>query len=158
MSTDEDFRSPVTDDRQRWMGLFAKADIDFLERSWAALSTKPNYQVLRRPESGLVMVRGRAGGTGQPFNMGEMTVTRCTIRLGDGPVGHGYVAGRDSRHAELAALFDALMQDERTGEALEASILGPIEERIAAKRRQKAAKTAATKVDFFTLVRGEDEC
>lgn len=140
------------------MGLFARSDIDFLERSWAALSTKPNYQFLRRPESGLVMVRGRAGGTGQPFNMGEMTVTRCTIRLADGPVGHGYVAGRDRRHAELAALFDALMQDERTGGDLEVSLVCPIEEKIAAKRRQNAAKTAATKVDFFTLVRGEDEC
>lgn len=158
MSTDEDFRSPATDDRQRWMGLFAKADIDFLERNWVALSAKPDYRFLRRPESGLVMIRGRAGGTGQPFNMGEMTVTRCTIRLADGPVGHGYVAGRDRRHAELAALFDALMQDEQTGGALETSVVGPIEKRISAKCQQDAARTAATKVDFFTLVRGEDEC
>jgi len=158
MTATEGFQLSTPDERQRWMGLFARAETDVLERSWAAMPTQPRYQFLRQPEQGLVMVRGRAGGTGQPFNMGEMTVTRCTIQLADGPVGHGYVAGRDRRHAELAALFDALMQDEQACQKLEVSVVAPIEEQIAAKRRQDAARTAATKVDFFTLVRGEDEC
>ena len=30
------------------------------------------------------MVRGRVGGTGAPFNLGEMSVTRCSVRLADG--------------------------------------------------------------------------
>ncbi len=73
---------------------------------------------MRGPEGGLVMVRGRAGGGGAPFNLGEMTVTRCTVRLGSGLVGHAYVAGREPRRAELAALVDALMQDpERADDA-----------------------------------------
>ena len=69
------------------------------------------YRVLRGPEAGLVMVRGRAGGGGAPFNLGEMTATRCTVRTEAGFVGHAYVAGRNERQAELAALADALLQD-----------------------------------------------
>ncbi|GAB4376283.1 MAG: hypothetical protein Kow00121_23160 [Elainellaceae cyanobacterium] len=70
------------------------------------------------------MVQGRTGGAGQPFYLGEMTITRCVVRL-ETPdleeaiasqfpegviVGFGYVAGRSHRHAELAALCDALLQ------------------------------------------------
>ena len=66
---------------------------------------------MRGPETGLVMVRGRAGGSGSPFNLGEMTVTRCTVQLGSGTAGHAYIAGRDERQAELAAVADALLQD-----------------------------------------------
>ena len=100
------------------------------------------------------MVRGRTGGTGAPFNMGEMTVTRCALRLETGEVGHAYVQGRDKAHAERAALVDALMQGPRAAELREA-VLAPLAEAEAAARRGRAARAAATKVDFFTMVRGE---
>lgn len=143
--------------RQRWMALLARAGLDELETAWRSLQEQPCYAFLRRPETGLVMLRGRAGGSGHPFNVGEMTVTRCAVRLADGACGHGYVAGRSPRRAELAALFDALMQDAGRRAALEERLTGPVERRLAEERRHKAAKTAATRVDFFTLVRGEDE-
>lgn len=145
-------------ERQRWMSLFARAETAELESVWAVFAEKPDYVFLRRPETGLVMIRGRAGGTGQPFNMGEMTVTRCAVQLAEGSIGHGYVAGRDRRHAELAAVFDALMQRNDARQLLEATLSVPVEERLAARRRAAAARTAATRVDFFTLVRGEDQC
>jgi alpha-D-ribose 1-methylphosphonate 5-triphosphate synthase subunit PhnG len=102
------------------------------------------------------MVRGRTGGTGAPFNLGEMTVTRCSIRLPCGTVGHAWVQGRDKDHARRAALGDALMQ---TAEAarLQADILTPLADEAAEARATRAAKAAATKVEFFTLVRGEDQ-
>ena len=99
------------DARRRWMAALAKAAPGALERAWADLADRPEYGFLRRPEIGSAMVRGRAGGNGRRFNLGEMTVTRCSVRLADGTAGHAYVAGRDKRHAELAAVFDALMQD-----------------------------------------------
>lgn len=147
--------------RSAWMSILAKSDPKELDRVWESLDDKPKWRWLRKPETGLVMVRGRAGGTGAAFNLGEMTVTRCAVVIesdesGQGFTGQGYLAGRDRRHAELAALFDALLQDASRRPVLEDTLLKPLEDELAAKRRVASAKSAATKVDFFTLVRGED--
>src|SRR5215510_7437373 len=99
-----------TDARRRWMSVLAQARPEELESRWREV-TAPPHRLLRRPETGLVMVRGRAGGTGARFNVGEVTVTRCAVELEGGAVGVAYVRGRDHRHAELAALLDALLQD-----------------------------------------------
>jgi alpha-D-ribose 1-methylphosphonate 5-triphosphate synthase subunit PhnG len=101
------------------------------------------------------MVRGRIGATGAPFNLGEMTVTRCALKLSDGTVGHAYVQGRDQSHATRAAIVDALMQSEGV-EQVDAAILAPLRAEEAEKRTSRAEKAAATKVEFFTMVRGED--
>jgi len=144
------------DARRDWMAVLAKAKTVELEEAWALHGSEPEPNPLRAPESGLVMVRGRAGGSGRRFNLGEMTVTRCSVQAAGGAVGHAYVAGRDRRKAELAARFDALLQDpERQSELLE-GVIAPLAEAQAAARREIAAKAAATRVDFFTMVRGED--
>ena len=140
--------------RRRWLGLLAKTDETRLEAVWAKLHDKPGYDFLRRPDIGLVMVRGRAGGTGRLFNLGEMTATRCAVRLDTGTIGLGYVTGRKPRHAELIALFDALLQDPKRRTDFESSLLAPIESDLAARRAASSAKTAGTKVDFFTMARG----
>lgn len=117
--------------------------------------TRPAFTWLRAPEIGSTMVRGRAGGTGAPFNLGEVTVTRCALTLATGEVGHAYMQGRRKADAEAAAMVDALMQTE-AAEDLRASILAPLEAEQAAAKAARAAKAAATKVDFFTMARGED--
>ncbi len=101
------------------------------------------------------MVRGRASGTGAPFNLGEMTVTRCALRLDCGTVGHAYIQGRNKADAEAAAITDALMQTEQAN-AVREHVLNPLEQARCAAKASRAAKAAATKVDFFTLVRGDD--
>lgn len=141
--------------RQRWMGVLAKAPAARLAELVAMLGAVPGFDWLRPPEVGAVMVRGRMGGTGAPFNLGETSVTRCALRLEDGTVGHGYVQGRDKEHARDAALVDALMQGAR-GPQVEAAVIAPLEAEAAAARRARAAKAAATRVEFFTMVRGED--
>ncbi|SDW82277.1 phosphonate C-P lyase system protein PhnG [Allgaiera indica] len=141
--------------RRCWMGVLAKARPERLAECVARLGEEPAIHWLRPPEVGAVMVRGRMGGTGAPFNLGEMTVTRCALRLPDGTVGHGHVQGRDRRHARQAALVDALMQGARAPE-VEATVIAPLAEEAAAARRLRAEKAAATKVEFFTMVRGED--
>jgi alpha-D-ribose 1-methylphosphonate 5-triphosphate synthase subunit PhnG len=144
-------RVPVEYPRRRWMAILARAPADGLEALLNAAGGAPDYTVLRGPEGGLVMVRGRAGGGGAPFNLGEMTVTRCTVRLDAGLVGHAYVAGREPRRAELAALVDALMQDPERAETLEAQVIAPLEAAQAAKRAERAGKAAATRVQFFAM-------
>ncbi|MDB5525266.1 MAG: phosphonate lyase system protein PhnG [Rhizobium sp.] len=141
--------------RRRTMELLSKADDAVLIAAWEALADKPEVSRVRGPETGLIMLRGRIGGGGSPFNLGEATVSRATIRLGTGEIGHGQTLGLSRRKAELAAIFDAMAQRvEHHGhiEALVADIEGTIAERDAERERQ----TAATKVDFFTMVRGED--
>ncbi|HYZ32278.1 MAG TPA: phosphonate C-P lyase system protein PhnG, partial [Crenalkalicoccus sp.] len=119
--------SPHPDpDRRHWMGVLARAGAAEIEAQLAALPPLPPHQRLRGPETGLVMVRGRQGGDGAPFNLGEMTVTRCSVRLEGGAVGHGYVAGRDARQAELAAALDAALQDPARREALLEAVIAPL--------------------------------
>lgn len=142
-------------DRKSWMSLLAQSSPAALARLWEGLGMAPEFTHLRPPEIGGVMVRGRMGGTGAPFNIGEMTVTRCALRLKDGRVGHGYVQGRDRDHAERAALVDALMQGAEA-EDVSCAVLEPLSTLKSEQAATRAAKAAATKVEFFTMVRGED--
>jgi len=134
--------------RKRWMSVLARASAAEIE---ALLPDPPSHTVLRGPEDGLVMVRGRAGGGGAAFNLGEMTVTRCTVRTESGRIGHAYVGGRDGRRAELAALVDALMQDSDLARDLDVRVITPLERRQDDARAQRAAKAAATRVQFFAM-------
>jgi alpha-D-ribose 1-methylphosphonate 5-triphosphate synthase subunit PhnG len=138
-------------ERRRWMGVLARASASEIATRLDALPPWPAHVRLRGPETGLVMVRGRAGGDGAPFNLGEMTVTRCAVRLPDGRVGHGYVAGRDGRHAELAALVDALLLDAASRPGVEEAVIAPLAAAQAARRDAEARKAAATRVNFFTM-------
>ena len=115
----------------------------------------PDHENLREPENGLVMVRGRIGGDGAAFNLGEATVSRAAVRLSTGEVGFGYTLGRDGEKARMIALCDAMVQSEAFSGAVEAMVIAPLRAAIAAERSRSAAETAATRVDFYTLVRGE---
>jgi alpha-D-ribose 1-methylphosphonate 5-triphosphate synthase subunit PhnG len=115
----------------------------------------PAHMQMREPENGLVMVRGRIGGDGAPFNLGEATVSRAAVRLASGEVGFGYVLGRDREKARLIALCDALIQTETHAGRIEACVIAPLREAMLAGRAQAAAEAAATRVDFYTMVRGE---
>jgi alpha-D-ribose 1-methylphosphonate 5-triphosphate synthase subunit PhnG len=115
----------------------------------------PAHENLREPENGLVMVRGRIGGDGAPFNLGEATVSRAAVRLATGEVGFGYVLGRDRQKARMIALCDALVQSNEFADAVETKVLAPLRIAMISERNRKAAETAATRVDFYTLVRGE---
>ncbi len=142
-------------DRKAWMGLMAKAPEGRVAELLDATLARPAFTWLRAPEIGSTMVRARAGGTGTPFNLGEMTLTRCALTLSTGEVGHAYIQGRRKRDAEAAALVDALMQTD-AADQLRTGVLGPLSTETAAAKSTRANKAAATKVDFFTMVRGED--
>lgn len=141
--------------RRDWMSLMAKAAQGRVAALLDEAMPRPSFTWLRAPEIGSVMVRGRAGGTGAPFNLGEVTVTRCALTLTTGEVGHAYIQGRRKGDAEASALVDALMQTDAAA-TLRETVLNPLyNEQVIAKAARRA-KAAATKVDFFTMVRGED--
>jgi alpha-D-ribose 1-methylphosphonate 5-triphosphate synthase subunit PhnG len=142
--------------RRRWLSVLALAPLAELERAWEELPEPPSYRLVRAPEVGLVMVQARTGGTGQRFNLGEMTVTRCTVALEGGRLGHGWVGGRAPRRAELCALFDALLQDDRRRPGLEATVVARLERAQQGGRAAAATRAAPTRVEFLTMVRGDD--
>ena len=142
-------------DRKAWMSLLAKAPAGRVPSLLDAHFSRPAFTWLRTPEIGSTMVRARAGGTGAPFNLGEMTVTRCALTLETGEVGHAYIQGRCKSDAEAAALVDALMQTDKA-ETIRAHVLDPLETEMIVTKAARAGKAAATKVDFFTMARGED--
>ena len=142
--------------RKALMATLAHAEADEIARLWNESGLPSEAELLRGPETGLVTVRGRIGGGGAPFNVGEATVTRATVRLPSGKVGHSYALGRDKDKARLAALADALWQDPAQREAVETKLAAPLRAALDAARETRRVETAATKVDFFTMVRGED--
>ncbi len=132
------------------MAVLARAGAEEISACLAQCAALPAHERLRGPEFGLVMLRGRAGGGGQAFNLGEATVTRCTVRAGE-RVGHGTVLGRDRALAELAARLDAALQDPARFDALEEFVIGPLELAQREGRAAVARRAAATRVDFFTM-------
>jgi alpha-D-ribose 1-methylphosphonate 5-triphosphate synthase subunit PhnG len=145
-----------TDPRRAAMALLAQARTPEIQQGLAAVLDPPRYVELRPVATGLVMLRGRIGGDGAPFNLGEATVTRAAVRMESGEVGFSYLLGRDHAKARLAAVCDALWQNNSRRDAIERHVLAPIRARLERERAQKREQAAATRVDFFTLVRGED--
>ncbi|WP_026379279.1 phosphonate C-P lyase system protein PhnG [Afifella pfennigii] len=147
----------VGKERRGVLSVLARADLAELADGIAAIAARPEMETLRAPEFGLVMARGRIGGAGAPFNLGEVTVTRAAVRLSSGEVGHGHVLGRERERARLVAALDALWQSPAHRREVEEKVVAPIQDRLAHADAERRAKAAATRVNFFTMVRGEDE-
>jgi len=143
--------------RQHWLAILARAPADFLEQHLGVLA-QGAHQWLRPAETGLVMVRARAGGTGQRFNLGEATVTRCVIRpdpalTGTQQVGVGYVLGCSHRQALLVALADALLQEAKLHAHWYALLIAPLAQKQAQASALHQTQTQSTRVEFFTVAR-----
>lgn len=157
MTPESDALDPVTAARSDWMGVLARSNPKSLAERMAGLGAAPAFDWLRKPEFGAVMTRGRAGGTGRMFSLGEMTVTRCALRLRDRPeiIGHAYVQGRAAAKAEQAAVADAMLQTPDLAEAVMAEVVEPLRAEEAARHLKLRRKAGSSKVDFFTMVRAE---
>lgn len=142
--------------RKSWMSLLATSSKNDLLNLWEQKKINIRYEWLRTPEIGSIMAQGRMGVTGDKFNIGEVTITRCSLKLNCGTIGHSYVQGRSKKKAEISALCDALMQTEMSNE-INKSIIIPLEKIKKDNKDKILSKAEATKVDFFTLVRGESD-
>ncbi|MEL7281153.1 MAG: phosphonate C-P lyase system protein PhnG [Pseudomonadota bacterium] len=146
----------ATEDQQRVMGILAHANADDLAQRFAGLADLPRWQFIRRPETGLVMVRGRIAAEGAPFNFGEATVTRAVVALDSGETGFAYALGRDHEKAERSAIVHALWKRHDFRDAVETNVLAPLQQQLDEADDKTRGEVAATKVDFFTLMRGDD--
>src|SRR6202166_1416326 len=134
--------------RRAAMAVLAHSDAADIAAHLGAIAVPP-CEELREPENGLVMVRGRIGGDGAPFNLGEATVARAAVRLSTGEVGFGYTLGRDRQKARMIALCDALIQSNEFVEVVEAEVIAPLRSQMISEQDRRAAETAATRVDFY---------
>ncbi|MGK7899130.1 MAG: phosphonate C-P lyase system protein PhnG [Xenococcus sp. (in: cyanobacteria)] len=141
-------------ERQAWMAILAKSSVGDIEQYIKILGEIPEYTFLRQPEIGLAMVRGRTGGTGEIFNLGEMTITRCVVKIKT-VTGFGYVGGRSKRHAELAAVCDGLLQQQEWFDIVCDRVIQPLQSKLKEHQQKQQRQTEATKVEFFTMLRGE---
>jgi alpha-D-ribose 1-methylphosphonate 5-triphosphate synthase subunit PhnG len=142
-------------EHQRWMSVLAAAGLALLEDGWQALAPKPGYRLLRPVEVGMTLVRGRIGGAGAAFNLGEATITRAAAALDSGERGFAYLLGRKPREAELAAVFHALLQNPHCRAFVEEQVVHPAEAARAARADAERAAVAPTRIDFSTMVRGD---
>lgn len=153
--TDSRCADGVPGERAARLGLLARSAVADLAAALGRAGALPAFDWLRPPQTGLVMVQARIGGSGARFNLGEASVTRCALRLHDGPVGIGTVRGTSAQHCERVALCDAMLQDARYHDRLVEQVLWPLKAAEDHARRARAARMATSKVEFFTLVRGE---
>ncbi|MEO8804563.1 MAG: phosphonate C-P lyase system protein PhnG [Burkholderiaceae bacterium] len=141
--------------RAAWLRVLARATPDELAAHASPVLADYRFEWLRAPEPGLVMVRARIGNTGDRFNLGEATVTRCAVRLrldGDAMVaGVGHVMGLDSPRAERIAQLDALLQVDALHALLWRTVVEPLRSLDEQRGRDERARTEASRVRFFAL-------
>lgn len=142
--------------RNRRFAILSQAPSDDFSKHWSRLEVDPEFELLRGPETGLVSLRGRIGGGGAPFTFGDATATRASVKLKDGRIGHAMLLGRDSKRTAIAAVIDALCQNRKDEQAIERILIEPLADAIRLRDEKRSAQTTATRVDFFTMVRGED--
>lgn len=148
--------SEIQNGRRHWMSILAQAPTEQLIELAEPFLAGAGFTTVRAPQVGLVQVRARMGGTGSRFNLGDVTLTRCVVQSTTGHYGHAYIRGRDKDHALQAAQLDALLQDETLRGGIERQVVAPLRRLLERQRQQRADETEATRVNFFTLVRGED--
>lgn len=142
--------------RQQWMATLAMANTDELLLCSKTLVRKESFEDIRSAEVGLAQVRGRMGGTGSAFNLGDMTISRCVLRSSEGIYGYSYVSGRSKIHAQRAAELDAMLQSANHHDEVMKVVIQTLLDQQQFKDRNRREKTESTRVNFFTLVRGED--
>lgn len=142
--------------RQHWMAVLAQSDPCDLEQRFTALKQRTTHQVIRPAETGLVQIQARMGGTGSRFFAGDATLTRAVVRLPSSTLGYSYLLGRNQAHAERCAVLDALLQEPSHFQALMETLINPLEAERQARLDARQAEISPSKVNFFTLVRGDN--
>ncbi|WP_338505276.1 phosphonate C-P lyase system protein PhnG [Erwinia aphidicola] len=140
--------------RQHWLSVLAHSQPAELLAHWPQ-DLKADYQPLRPAETGLTRLQARMGGTGKRFILGDTTVTRAVVRLANGLCGYSYILGRDKDHAERCALLDALLQSDGMPH-LHQHIIAPLAALRQEQQTLRSREVASSRVDFFTLVRGDN--
>jgi alpha-D-ribose 1-methylphosphonate 5-triphosphate synthase subunit PhnG len=138
--------------RQAWLGVLVRVPADAMIE--AAEQFDFDVETLKSPEIGMLMTDARIHATGSGFHLGEVTLTRCVLKDTLGHLGYGQILGRNTKQALAIARFDLALQRQDTAPRAEELLAGWREE-IAALDAMQDERVEATRVDFFTMVRGD---
>jgi len=137
--------------RAIWMSELAQASWADLQEFSNTINDWPSYELIHAPERGAIMLRGRISGQGAAFPLGECSVVRCTLCDAMGYSGVAYVMGGQEEHALWAARWDALLQNPAGRDHLWNTVILVLRTRRLAREGQRANKTTATQVQFFSM-------
>ena len=146
---------PCKKERREWIRLLANAGLSDLEDARRQLENPVAYKYIVRPETGLLMVQAKADGSHNRFHLGEVSVTKCVLEIEDRYLGYGMVTGSNRDHAELAAMFDGLLQHPDYHDDLKRQLLDKLEKQQRRAARDMEQEAERTRVEFFTLKREE---
>jgi alpha-D-ribose 1-methylphosphonate 5-triphosphate synthase subunit PhnG len=106
--------------------------------------------MIKPPEKSLVMSKANDSVSQQPFYMGEVLVTECTVSIND-IYGFGVLMGEDAERAYQLAVIDAAFQAKLPeSESWNADLLAE-EQHITAQHRLVYSQALKTKVNFDTM-------
>ena len=134
-------------DRKKRFEILAQTDSAALLPIADEILQTTEVEVLKKPETSLVMLRASDSITGSPFNMGEVLVTESEVRLGN-HIGYSLIMGEEPQRSLAAAIIDAALE---SGHASAFSIeekLWEEERRLREERKQENALIGRTRVNF----------
>ena len=151
------FTTPLENrkERQNWIRILSGADTSRLILEYKKLAISVPHTTISGPETGLIMVQARADGSGPRFNLGEMSVSKCLLKVDDRYLGYGMVMGSEPEHARLAALFDGLLQHPDFSSQLKRDLIQKLEQEQKEAEKKMTQETGKSRVEFFTMKRGE---
>ncbi|MFQ5904751.1 MAG: phosphonate C-P lyase system protein PhnG [Candidatus Binatia bacterium] len=139
-------------DRKKRFEILAQADSATLLPIADEILRAIEVDVLKKPETSLVMLRALDSVTGRPFNVGEVFVTECEVRLGN-HVGYSLIMGEEVERALAAAVIDvALESGQGSASSIEES-LWQEEQHLQTNRKEEIALIGRTRVNF-EIVKG----
>lgn len=141
--------------RQHWMSVLARADWADIEHRWKSVGIDLPYTILREPEIGLAQIRGKMANKGDVFNVGDTTITRASVQFKNDVVGHCYTMGRNLDKALTCAVIDGVLQHDQHNQVVMDAVIAPLQQAFIEKRKHRKQEIETSKVDFFTLVRGD---
>lgn len=141
--------------RSEWMTVLALSHPSDIEERLEGVGPLPQFSFVRRPHHASVALRARSSRTGVLFEPGEMTMTRCIIKIDPDVFGYAYVGGRNLRHAALAALLDAVLQRGGDQQMLVQTLISELKSLIDRRQEQVRRQAQASAVDFSVQMQGE---
>ncbi len=107
-------------------------------------------ELIREPERSLVMTKARDSVSLQPFYIGEVLITECTVSV-DGINGFGALLGEQPERAYQLALVDGAMNAKHPVTAHWAPVFEQAAAQVEHKHRVDHTRMLKTKVNFDTL-------
>lgn len=133
--------------RSQYTRILVEGERSLLERLAFEVERSAEIRTVRSPETGLVMHKARDAVSGQPFYVGELLVTACTVQIG-AATGYGMCLGEDLDKAYRLAVVDAAFHAGHPATAKWVPLLLEEERSIRGRHAKEMEQVRRTRVQF----------